>query len=160
MKNLAADFPPTHVSSSSSTPISSDRTIPFYSTFSYDPHNFTGLLTDMPSNISMNETLLDSSLYISSADDSNEPSNSSDGVSGPRGPCMRVFRCLPPVYQTHSWRPLRYVPIHLAKQMAAFSRVSALSFSALKCMIMIFSARLQNNANTQYCSNILNAFLK
>ncbi|VDN60285.1 unnamed protein product [Dracunculus medinensis] len=122
MKNLAADFPPTHVSSSSSTPISFDRTIPFYSTFSYDPHNFTGLLTDMPSNISMNETLLDSSLYISSADDSNEPSNSSDGVSGPRGPCMRVFRCLPPVYQTHSWRPLRYVPIHLAKQMAAFSR--------------------------------------
>uniref|UniRef100_A0A915A7R9 glycogenin glucosyltransferase n=1 Tax=Parascaris univalens TaxID=6257 RepID=A0A915A7R9_PARUN len=34
------------------------------------------------------------------------------------GSCMRVFRCIPPVYQT--WTPLRFIPKHLANQMAAF----------------------------------------
>ncbi|KHN80872.1 Glycogenin-1 [Toxocara canis] len=37
----------------------------------------------------------------------------------PNGSCMRVFRCIPPVYQT--WTPLRFLPKHLANQMAAFS---------------------------------------
>ncbi|VDM49282.1 unnamed protein product [Toxocara canis] len=40
----------------------------------------------------------------------------------PNGSCMRVFRCIPPVYQT--WTPLRFLPKHLANQMAAFSPVS------------------------------------
>uniref|UniRef100_F1L5I9 glycogenin glucosyltransferase n=1 Tax=Ascaris suum TaxID=6253 RepID=F1L5I9_ASCSU len=39
------------------------------------------------------------------------------------GSCMRVFRCIPPVYQT--WTPLRFIPKHLANQMAAFLPVSA-----------------------------------
>ncbi|KAM3727240.1 Glycogenin-1 [Dirofilaria immitis] len=37
----------------------------------------------------------------------------------PNPPCMRVFRCIPPIYG--AWKPLRHLPTHLAKQMAVFS---------------------------------------
>nr|AXS78258.1 glycogenin-2 [Anisakis simplex] len=57
----------------------------------------------------------------------NQPSKSADiNVSSPspstdtsQNPCMRVFRCVPPSYQT--WTPLRFLPKHLANQMAAYS---------------------------------------
>ncbi|VDK53555.1 unnamed protein product [Anisakis simplex] len=70
----------------------------------------------------------------------NQPSKSADiNVSSPspstdtsQNPCMRVFRCVPPSYQT--WTPLRFLPKHLANQMAAYSSVSARQPLSLYCL--------------------------
>lgn len=90
------------------------------------------------SSTSINQECLVTSMEggdMSASEEPNVLAQRSPGIVNPPGfplpptgppsdhPCMRVFRCVPPLYE--AWTPLRHLPTHLAQQMATYSLVSA-----------------------------------